>query len=205
MLRPAPLGGRHGDQPPGDIEGFLAFAQTLRTPTLYNAIRGAKPVKEIIRFRFPPSMRLHFEQLESWPRGLIPIGDSICRFNPAFGQGMTVAPQEAKLLGRLIGLRSEQTDPFDGLAPAFFTAVQELLEAPWSVAESDFAYPRNRGHRPPDLDDRFRFGAALTSLAAEDPAVHALVVDVTSLVRPQSALGDPELRRRVNERMTPRN
>jgi hypothetical protein len=80
--------------------------------------------------------------------------------------------------------------------------VQELLEAPWSTAESDFAYPKTRGNRPSDLDQRFRFGAALTRLAAEDPAVHALVVEVNSLVRPQSVLRDPELRSRVNELMT---
>ena len=66
----------------------------------------------------------------------------------------------------------------------------------------DFAYPKTRGVRPPNLDERFRFGAALTRLAAVDPAVHAPVVEVNSLVRPQSALRDPELSRRVNELMT---
>jgi 2-polyprenyl-6-methoxyphenol hydroxylase-like FAD-dependent oxidoreductase len=195
------LGGRHGDAPPEDIEGFVAFAGTLRTATIYNAIRNAKQVHEIVRFRFPSSIRRHFERLEFWPRGLIPLGDSICRFNPAFGQGMTVAAQEARMLGRLLGSRSEFTDPLDGLALAYFAEVQELLEAPWSTAESDFAYPKTRGNRPPDLDQRFRFGAALTRLAAEDPVIHALVTEVTSLVRPQSALRDPELRSRVNELM----
>jgi 2-polyprenyl-6-methoxyphenol hydroxylase-like FAD-dependent oxidoreductase len=196
------VGGNHTDTSPENIEEFLAFARTLRTATIYNAIRNAKQVREIVRFRFPSSIRRHFERLEFWPRGLIPIGDSICRFNPAFGQGMTVAAQEARMLGHLLGSRSELADPLDGLALAYFAEVQELLEAPWSTAESDFAYPKTRGNRPPDLDQRFRFGAALTRLAAEDPAVHALVVEVTSLVRPQSALRDPELRSRVNELMT---
>ena len=38
------LGGRGDDKPPGDTEGFLTFAQQLRTPTLYNAVsrRGEK-------------------------------------------------------------------------------------------------------------------------------------------------------------------
>jgi len=195
------LGGRHGDTTPEDIEGFVACARTLRTATVYNAIRNAKQVREIVRFRFPSSIRRHFERLERWPRGLIPLGDSLCRFNPAFGQGMTVAAQEARMLGRLLGSRSELADPLDGLARAFFAEVQELLEAPWGAAESDFAYPKTRGDRPPDLDERFRFGAALTRLAAEDPDIHALVTEVTSLVRPQSALRDSELRSRVNELM----
>ena len=35
----ATIGGRHGDVPPGDAEGFLTYAKALRTPTIYNAIK----------------------------------------------------------------------------------------------------------------------------------------------------------------------
>jgi 2-polyprenyl-6-methoxyphenol hydroxylase-like FAD-dependent oxidoreductase len=192
------LGGNHGDAAPRDIEGLIAFAKTLRTATVYNAIRTAKRVGEVARFGFPASIRRHFERLEACPRGIIPIADSLCRFNPVFGQGMSVAAQEARVLARLLDTRSGLSDPLDGLTPAFLAEVQELLEAPWAAAESDFAYSKTRGDRPPDLDKRFQFGGALTRLAAEDPAVHALVAEVTSLVRPQSALRDPELRSRVN-------
>jgi 2-polyprenyl-6-methoxyphenol hydroxylase-like FAD-dependent oxidoreductase len=198
------LGTNHGDTMPDSLEGFIEFTRTLRTTTLYDAIRNATPVSEVMRFGFPSSTRQHFERLEFWPRGLIPIGDSLCRFNPAFGQGITVAAQEAIMLRRLLGSRSELADPLDGLAPAFLAEVPQLLESPWATAESDFAYSKTRGHRPSDLDERFRFGAALTRLAAEDPAVHTLVAEVTALVKPQSALRDPELRRRVHELMTTR-
>jgi hypothetical protein len=30
----ATIGGRHGDVPPGDAEGFLTYARALRTPTI---------------------------------------------------------------------------------------------------------------------------------------------------------------------------
>jgi 2-polyprenyl-6-methoxyphenol hydroxylase-like FAD-dependent oxidoreductase len=30
------------------------------------------------------------------------MGDAICRFNPVYGQGMTVASQEANLLSELL-------------------------------------------------------------------------------------------------------
>ena len=33
---------RHGDTPPGDVDGFMAFARTLRTPTIYNAVKNAR-------------------------------------------------------------------------------------------------------------------------------------------------------------------
>jgi len=49
------LGGRHGEEPPGDIEGFLAFARELRTPTIYNAIRHAHASTLSILVRFAQS------------------------------------------------------------------------------------------------------------------------------------------------------
>jgi flavin-dependent dehydrogenase len=46
------LGGRHAEKPPGDADGFLAYAQQLRTPTIYNAIRRAERLGDIARLGF---------------------------------------------------------------------------------------------------------------------------------------------------------
>ena len=122
------LGGNHGDGPPGDIEGFIAFANELRTATVYNVIRNAKPLGVIARFILPASVRRHFERLQHFPRGLIPIADSLCKFNPVFARGMSVAAQEAGLLGRLVGSRAELPDPLDGLARAFLPKFSPCLK-----------------------------------------------------------------------------
>ena len=184
-----------------DIEGFLAFAKTLRTPNLYNAIKGARLIGDIARYSFPGSIRRRFDKLERLPRGLIPIADSICRFNPVFGQGMSVAAQEAVALGRLIERRLELSYPMDGLAAAFLSSIQELLESPWAIAETDFAYEQTRGARPPDLARRLRRAAALVQLAAQDEAAHKLVFEVRSLLKPHSALRAPWLEARVRAMM----
>jgi 2-polyprenyl-6-methoxyphenol hydroxylase-like FAD-dependent oxidoreductase len=136
----AGLSGKLGDAPPGDIDGFMAFAKSLRTSTIYDAIKSAKRVSDIDRFLFPSSVRRHFEKIKDFPRGLIPIGDSICRFNPVFGQGMTVAAQEAVALQHLLDERAGLPDPLDDLAEAFLELVQGFLATPWAVAESDFVY-----------------------------------------------------------------
>jgi 2-polyprenyl-6-methoxyphenol hydroxylase-like FAD-dependent oxidoreductase len=198
----ATLGGRHGDVPPGDAEGFLTYARSLRTPTIYNAIRHAKPLDGVARYGFPESVLRHFERLDGFPRGLLPIGDAICRFNPVYGQGMSVAALEACLLRRLLERLGEDSNPLAALAPAFFAEVQTLIETPWSVAILDFAFPDTRGQRPPDFETMLKFRIALTRLAAEDPAVHKLAAEVQHLLKPRSAYRDPTLVRRVLAKMT---
>ena len=195
------IGGVHGDAPPGDVEGMRSFARTFRTPTLYDAIATAKSIGEVARFNFPGSVRRHFERMERFPRGLVPIADSLCRFNPVFGQGMSVAAQEAVGLGRLLEALRGNPDPLAGLAESFLSEIQPLLESPWAVAVGDFVYPQTRGERPPDLARRFQYGVGLTRLMFEDPAVHKLGVEVMHLLKPHGLLRNPELVGRVNALM----
>jgi len=195
------LGEAHGAAPPGDIEGFMAFAEGLRTSTVYDAIKNAKLVGGIARFNFPNSVRRHFEGLQRFPSGLIPIADAICRFNPAFGQGMSVAAQEACVLKRLLDERLGLPNPLDGLAQVFFADIQGLLDAPWGVAENDFVYPQTRGQRPADFEKRIQYGIALIRLAAEDPSVHKILAEVNGLLKPPGVLREPPLANRVVQLM----
>src|SRR5258705_4370205 len=78
------------------------------------------------------------------------------------------------------------------------SAIQSLIADAWSQsAIPDFAHPHTRGEPPADLDNSLRFGKGLLHLAGRDPAVHQLMIGVRQLIKPRSALGDPELVRRV--------
>ncbi len=142
-------------------------------------------------------MRRDFERLDKFPRGLLPIADAICKFNPVYGQGMSVAAQEACLLQTLLARPGQGGDPIANLAPTFFAEVQALIETPWAVATLDFVFPETRGQRPADFETVLKFGIALTRLAAEDPAVHKLTAEVQNLLKPRSAYRDPALLQRV--------
>ena len=105
-------------------------------------------------------------------------------------------------------LRHEHVDagedraaPLGGLAEAFFSEIQPLLEAPWAVAMNDLVYPQTRGERPPDFETRMQYARALMRLAAEDAETDRLVFEVRSLLRPQSALRQPGLVSRVMSMM----
>lgn len=192
------LGGMHGDTPPDDLEGFLGFAKSLRTPTIYDAIKHATPVGPIHRFVFPASIRRQFDALERFPARLLPVGDAICRANPTYGQGMTVAVQEIATLRRLLDERIDAASPFDSLAPAFFAAIQAVLAGPWSIAESDFMYEKTRGRCPEGFQQRLQFGRALQQVAAKDADVHRLLTEVNHLLTPPSALRAPHIVEKVN-------
>ncbi|MGY3582141.1 2-polyprenyl-6-methoxyphenol hydroxylase-like FAD-dependent oxidoreductase [Bradyrhizobium sp. USDA 4341] len=185
--------GVHGDTPPDSHGEFLAFARTLRTSTIYDAIKDARPVGAIHKFALPRSVRRRFEKCRKFPRGLLPIADVICRFNPAFGQGMSVAAQEVGVLNQLLAARVREGRGIEGIAPEFFDAIQVVLATPWSVAENDFIYAKTRGERPKDFEKRLTVGLALLNAAAKDPAVHRLVAEVQHLKRPQGALREDPL------------
>jgi 2-polyprenyl-6-methoxyphenol hydroxylase-like FAD-dependent oxidoreductase len=192
------VGGRHGEEPPGDPGGFMSYAHGLRTPTISNAIEHAERLTDIARFRFRESVYRHYDRFEAFPAGLLPVGDAVCRFNPVYGQGMSVAAQEAVSLNRLLRELSAESKPLERLAPAFFAEAAALIEAPWmGAAIPDFLHPATRGKRPDNFEAFIKFGFGLARLAARDPAIHKLTAEVQNLVRSRRAYEDPDLVKRV--------
>jgi flavin-dependent dehydrogenase len=189
--------GRLGETPPGDVDVFLCYVQQLRTPTIYSAIKRAKRLGEIARFGLAASVRRHFERLKAFPRGLLPIADALCRLDPAYSRGMSVAAQEARLLRRLLVTLAAEPDPLASLATTFFAEVQALIEKPWAIASLDFIFPSVRRQRPSGFEQSVMFVIGLNRLAARDAAVHKLYVEVSSLLKPPSVLRDPELVQRA--------
>ena len=192
------VAGRHGVKPPGDEAGFMAYVEGLRTRTIFEAIKHAKRLGGIARFGFSVSTRRHYDRLLEFPAGVIPLGDAVCRFNPIYGQGMSVAAQEAVGLGALLARRAAERDPLHGLAADFFAEAVPLIETPWASAViPDFVHPETRGERPANFEQTLKFGLALGRLAAKDPAVHRLTAEVQHLLKPRSVYQDPALVQRV--------
>jgi 2-polyprenyl-6-methoxyphenol hydroxylase-like FAD-dependent oxidoreductase len=191
----------HGGKPPGDRDSFMSYARDLRTPTIYDAIRNAELTGDIERFAFPASVRRHFERLESFPRGLLPLADAVCRFNPKYGQGMSVAAAEALVLRLQLSRLASDGDGFARLASRYFASITPIIDMAWGLANLDSAYPQTRGTRPERLDESLRFLAALTRLAARDPEIHKLMNEVQHLLRSNEIYREPVLMRRIAAEM----
>jgi flavin-dependent dehydrogenase len=183
------LAGRDGEQPPLALAEYRAWARTLATPELADALDTLVPLDEGIRYRFPANRRRHYERLREFPSGLVVTGDALCAFDPVYGQGMTVAALEAEELGRCLS-ESGLTD----LARRFHRRAAAHIDTPWTIAA---------GGAP--SDGRTPFGkrivdaylARLIRAAGSDPVLAAAFLRVNHLVERPQDLMRPALAVRV--------
>jgi 2-polyprenyl-6-methoxyphenol hydroxylase-like FAD-dependent oxidoreductase len=182
------LFGLLGEQPPTSDEGFLAFARSLTFPDIHGAIRDARPLDDPIGFRFPASVRRRYERTSALPDGLVPVGDSVCSFNPIYGQGMTVAGLGALALREHLR-RRPIPDPrrfVDGLA--------DVLDAPWDMAVGgDLAIPGVQGPRTRRVQLAGAYMARLHAAAAHDADLATAFARVMALVEPPETLMRPRV------------
>jgi 2-polyprenyl-6-methoxyphenol hydroxylase-like FAD-dependent oxidoreductase len=128
------LQGGDRDYPPLDNAGFLEFAQSLRSQALYKAIKDAEPLSPVTGYRSTENRLFHYERLEQWPERLFVLGDTVCAFNPVYGQGMTTAALAAEDLGKCL---SKRRGELDGLARQFQRRLARINKAPWMLATSE--------------------------------------------------------------------
>jgi flavin-dependent dehydrogenase len=194
--------GRYSEKPPDDEGGFFAHLQKLRTSTCYNALKHAKRHGAITRHTFKASRRRRFGNQATFPRNLIPFSDTICRFNPIYGQGMSVAALEACLLQRLLVEKASEGKGMDTLASDFIAGAQSFLETPWAMAViPDFVDPLTDGERPADFEETLKFSSALFRAAAEDSAIQKVLMEVIHLLKPRSVYRELGIEERVHAQM----
>lgn len=117
--------------PPEEEQAFLEHARQLPLPTLFELLRNAEPLSPIHIFRGALNRWRHYEQVRDWPEGFVVLGDAVCLFNPAYGQGMTVAGSSALLLGECLGEKRA------GTCHAFQKRLAELQQVPWSMVSAE--------------------------------------------------------------------
>lgn len=144
------LAGTNYDYPPTEEDEFMAFAKSLASPALYEALQYAEPISPIYGYRRTENVRHHYDKLDRFPDGLVVMGDAFCAFNPIYGQGMTVASLDAQTLDTLL---AERRGNLAGLPAEAHKRLAQTVENAWLMATGeDLRYPETEGTRPGWLD-----------------------------------------------------
>jgi 2-polyprenyl-6-methoxyphenol hydroxylase-like FAD-dependent oxidoreductase len=185
------LTGILGDRPPTDPYGFLAYIKSLPVPEIYKAVRDAEPMADPVSFRFPASIRRHYERLSRFPDGLLVMGDAACVFDPVYGQGMTVAAMEAMVLAQHVERGTPQPR-------AFHRHLARVIDAPWDMsASADLGFPGVEGRRTLKVRMGNAYIPRLQAAAVNDGALSAAFLRTAGLVDPPWGLMSPSVISRV--------
>ncbi|GAA1422399.1 FAD-binding monooxygenase [Catellatospora coxensis] len=185
------LTGILGDRPPTDIDGFMEYVKSLPVPDVYKAVRDAEPMGSPQTFRFPASVRRHYEAMPQLPDGLLVIGDAACVFNPVYGQGMTVAAIETTVLAAHV--RDGEPQP-----RAYFRDLAKVIDAPWTMsAGADLGFPGVEGRRTMQTRLGNLYIPRLQAAAVHDGRLSAAFLRSAGLVDPPTALMHPRVIARV--------
>jgi hypothetical protein len=159
---------------------------------IHDVVARAEPLTGYRRYRFASSLRRRYEKLARFPENYLVFGDAICSFNPVYGQGMTVAAQEALTL--LQCLRAGSND----LARRFFREAAKIVDIPWDIAVgNDLRHPHVKGARPPMLRFINWYIGKLHLAAKRDSRLSIAFLKVVNLMIPPPSLLTPAIAWRV--------
>jgi len=190
--------GGGGDFPPTDPEGFTAFARSLDSSILADAIRDAEPLTNVVGYRNTANTRRQYELLRNMPDRFVVTGDAACAFNPVYGQGMSIALVESIALRDCLRARCERrvgVDHLGGLANEAQRAIAKVNSVAWTLATSeDYRFRKVQGPAP-GLRVKFmhKYVDRVLALTTYDPAVRRTWIRTMMMLEPPTAIFAPSI------------
>ncbi len=186
------LVGGDGDYPPTDEPGFLAFARSLPSPALADAIEQATPLTPIYAYYGNENRQRHYDQY-SHPSHLIVVGHAACLLNPTYGQAMTVAALEAITVDKFF--QHHAIKDIDARTPILQKQLAKAHRETWSMAIGvDYRY-KSAQAKPRTAITRFVnwYWDQLMELTVERATVRRTSSEVLHLLKPSIALFQPSI------------
>ena len=104
--------GYANEKAPQTDEEFYHFAENLSISNVTDFLNKAVAISDIKTYKIPYQVRRRFDLTTNMPEGLLVVGDAHCRFDPVFGQGVSVAAMEARQLQLLLQGRKQLDKTF---------------------------------------------------------------------------------------------
>lgn len=195
----ASMVGWHGDYAPADDAGYMEFIRSLPTPDIYNALKDAEPLNQIVTHKIPSNLWRRYEKMARFPERLAVLGDALCSFNPTYAQGMTTGTLEVTALEKCLqDSVSSANSSLDGVSARFRKRAARIVANPWMLATGeDFRYNRTEGARPPVLPILHGYLDRVFHAEASDPYVVNQFMQVLHMKKSPAALFLPPVLLRV--------
>jgi 2-polyprenyl-6-methoxyphenol hydroxylase-like FAD-dependent oxidoreductase len=177
------IAGYHGERPPTALGDFTAYARSVPGP-MADVLERLWPLDDGLTYRFPANVRRRYERMRRFPDGLLVAGDAMCAFDPAFGQGMTVAALEAWELHGCLRTGSAN------VAQRYFRRAAVHIDTPWTITVGrDLQLPGSPEGAPLATRLVNRYIAALLRAAVDDAELATAFLRVSHLAaRPPSLM-----------------
>ena len=186
--------GINGTYPPTDEEGFREFAKALPNSLVSDFLSDAEPLSPIYGHRGSKTRRRDYGRMKAFPDGLVATGDSVCSFNPIYGQGMTMASQGALELDAVLAKRVSSKS-LAGLAKVYHRRLKRAGLSAWLLATSeDFRWDATTGGEPDLLTKlSYRYLDWLMPISPYSKEVVGAFLGIANMVTPSYALFSPTI------------
>ncbi|NHM32544.1 glutamate synthase subunit beta [Neobacillus terrae] len=165
-------------------EGFIKYSKKLPLPDIYQELSAGKSLSETRVFNIPHIVWRRFDRIHM-PEGLIIAGDSFCRIDPFFGQGMSIAALQANEIGKNFSKGNRSTS---GLQKK----LAKIVKPVWSmVICEDFRYSEVKGKKPFGLAIQQWYVKKLFKISATNLSIYKDFVKVMNLTSPITTLFKP--------------
>ncbi|MGQ8825533.1 glutamate synthase [Bacillus wiedmannii] len=183
--------GYANEKAPQTDDEFYDFAENLSISNVTDFLNKAEAISNIKTYKIPYQVRRRFDLVNHLPEGLLVVGDAHCRFDPVFGQGVSVAAMEAHQLQLLLQKRQKLDKTF---TQRFYKKTANIIQTPWEMTTTEISrHPQLT--RKLSMKQKFQlwYTKQIYELSATDSDVYIRLVRVMNLIRSPLHLFHPKV------------
>lgn len=183
--------GYSNEKAPQTDEDFYNFAENLSISNVTEFLNKAEAISDIKTYKIPYQVRRRFDLVNNLPERLLVVGDAHCRFDPVFGQGVSVAAMEAHQLQLLLQRRQILDKAF---TQQFYKRTVHIIQTPWEMTTTEISrHPQLK--RELSIKQKFQqwYTKQIYQLSAIDSDVYIRLVRVMNLIRSPLHLFHPKV------------
>ncbi|KMQ00099.1 FAD-dependent oxidoreductase [Bacillus cereus] len=183
--------GYANEKAPQTDDEFYDFAENLSISNVTDFLNKAEGITDIKTYKIPYQVRRRFDLVNNVPEGLLVVGDAQCRFDPVFGQGVSVAAMEAHQLQLLLQGRKQLDKTF---TQQFYKKAANIIETPWDMTTTEISrHPQLKRELTTKQKFQLWYTKQIYRLSASNSDVYIRLVRVMNLIRSPFHLFHPKV------------